>query len=94
MGRTLKELECPLCENTCIAPIYSCVNGHLICSGCHSLGLNCPVCDETYTNVRNIFAEQFISQFSQSCKYSEQGCLFLKWKGSDMNPHEIGCFYR
>lgn len=94
MEQILKELECPVCFNTCTPPIYTCQNGHIICSTCRESITSCPTCRDVNLGTRNFFAEHFIAQYSQSCRFARDGCTFLKWKGEDMKGHERNCFYR
>lgn len=37
-------LECPVCTETVLPPIYQCKNGHLLCSNCRPKLNNCPTC--------------------------------------------------
>ena len=38
-------LDCPICFLTIdSAPIYQCLNGHVVCKDCHPKLENCPIC--------------------------------------------------
>ena len=43
-----KDLECPVCLETAIAPIFSCPESHVICSTCRPKVSKCPECRVTY----------------------------------------------
>ena len=47
-----EELECPVCLETSSAPIYMCLEQHLICSSCRPRITTCPECREPYTDGR------------------------------------------
>ena len=59
-----KDLECPVCLETAIAPIFSCPESHVICSTCRPKVSKCPECRVTYkgpprrhrfSNIHDIF---------------------------------------
>merc|ERR1712062_538739 len=57
-----KELECPVCLEVALAPIFMCSDLHLICSHCYA-GLKvsiCPECREPYPSKakRHRYAEK------------------------------------
>ena len=53
------ELECPVCFNTCLPPIYSCTAQHLVCSSCRPKLTICGECREKYRGlVRHRYAER------------------------------------
>ncbi|CAB4055076.1 unnamed protein product [Lepeophtheirus salmonis] len=43
------ELECPVCMDISRPPIYQCEEGHIICSTCKPLLINCPHCAKKYS---------------------------------------------
>ena len=53
-------LECPVCFQTIdSAPIYQCLNGHVVCKDCHSKLDNCPICrDEKCYNPKLGFCRE------------------------------------
>jgi len=55
-----KDLECPVCLETAIAPIFSCPESHVICSTCRPKVSKCPECRVTYKGPprRHRFAEK------------------------------------
>ena len=59
-----KDLECPVCLETAIAPIFSCPESHVICATCRPKVSKCPECRVTYkgpprrhrfSNIHDIF---------------------------------------
>nr|ACO12155.1 E3 ubiquitin-protein ligase sina [Lepeophtheirus salmonis] len=54
------ELECPVCMDISRPPIYQCEEGHIICSTCKPLLINCPHCAKKYSEppIRCRFAEK------------------------------------
>jgi len=94
LAKMFQELECPICFNTCTAPILTCENGHIICKECRKNVSSCPSCRKPFNGTRNLFAENFISTYSQPCHFKQDGCDFLRWKGENMKPHEANCMFR
>jgi hypothetical protein len=43
-----RDLECPVCFEICVAPIYMCDLSHQICKQCRPKMNNCPQCREPY----------------------------------------------
>lgn len=94
LAKMFQELECPICLNTCSPPIQTCENGHIICKECRKRISVCPSCRKGFNGTRNFFAENFISLYSQPCRFVQDGCEFLRWKGENMKPHEENCMFR
>jgi len=62
-------LECPVCLELPIKPIYQCKNGHLICKSCHSRVKICPVCRAQLSDaapLRNLTAEHMIDNLNNN----------------------------
>lgn len=55
-----KELECPVCLEIAIVPIFMCIESHLICSNCRPKIFECPECRLTYSGKpkRHRYAEK------------------------------------
>ena len=53
-------LDCPICFLTIdSAPIYQCINGHVVCKDCHPKLDNCPICrDEKCYNPKLGFCRE------------------------------------
>lgn len=61
-----KELECPICYEYMMPPIWMCENGHSICSDCKPKLKNCPSCRRPFLTTRNLplesLSEMFVSK--------------------------------
>ena len=55
-----QSLECPVCMETCLAPIFQCEESHLICDRCRDRVTICPVCRVKYggKKIRARYAER------------------------------------
>lgn len=88
----LKELECLVCYEYMIPPIFLCSGGHSICGACRQLkGIyKCPMCQSDVTNTRNYALENVTTAIQYPCKNKSMGCKFT---GNSMNVrgHEKQC---
>lgn len=50
-------LQCPVCFERPVKPIYQCNFGHHICSVCRGQITICPMCQKTYNGSRSYLAE-------------------------------------
>ena len=60
------ELECPVCTEICLPPIYQCPEGHIICSTCRPQLDRCPVCRfqlQGLPEIRNRLLEKLASPY-------------------------------
>ncbi len=96
LTKIFEDLKCPVCFNVCVPPIHNCINGHIICNTCRQKGnvISCPTCRESLAGARNMFAENFVLNYAQQCRYASQGCEHLRLKGCNMKPHEEKCMFR
>jgi len=90
----LKQFECPVCwmiprQN----PVYQCLNGHIICSGCHSSVNICPQCRENLGTNRNLMLESILDKLPFPCQFRGDGCLDVMPRKS-IAEHEIICCFR
>ena len=67
-------LECPICVEQMLPPIFQCTNGHVICSACKPKISNCPNCQVADLSVRNLQIERMAESIEQPCRYQEYGC--------------------
>eukprot|EP00096_Caligus_rogercresseyi_P006935 TRINITY_DN2401_c0_g1_i1.p1 TRINITY_DN2401_c0_g1~~TRINITY_DN2401_c0_g1_i1.p1 ORF type:complete len:258 (+),score=40.96 TRINITY_DN2401_c0_g1_i1:147-920(+) len=93
LGDLKAQLECPVCLNVCTAPpIYQCSSGHMLCSVCYAQISICPICRETLTGQRLLFAEKMLEKLPRTCRFEPRGCGF-----EDFNvfvvEHEKTCVY-
>ncbi len=70
----MRILECSICTDFPIGPIYNCAQGHFICSGCISIIDNCPTCQSAFTKIRNYALENIIEVTKFKCRYQNEGC--------------------
>ncbi len=87
-----KALECPICEDVPLAPIYTCSSSHTICGQCR-IGLECALCGEDLANSRNKAVELIVASSSFWCKFLSDGCP-LVIKGADYRAHAQECDFR
>ena len=77
-------------------PIYSCLNGHLVCSECTPRIQSCPICRAPINEnnrMRLYFAERFIEdKVPNECKFSEFGCDVCE-VGAELLRHEKDCAF-
>lgn len=70
----LSILECPICFEYIVPPIYQCSNQHLLCLNCKQKQTQCPVCRVKLQNDRNLCMEKIAEYISYPCKYEGNGC--------------------
>jgi len=68
-----KLLECPVCLDFFTPPVYSCPNGHSICSVCSERTSTCPECRASFSSkLQNLAVERMLEALEMSCRYP--GC--------------------
>ena len=69
-----RDLECPVCFELCMKPIYMCENSHQICKSCRPKMITCPQCREPYKKhkIRNKEKEMTSNQLQQLYKQIEE----------------------
>eukprot|EP01083_Nonionella_stella_P079519 218248_1 len=73
----LELLECPICLLRMSAPIYQCVDGHVLCGDCRERIVQprrCPQCRRSLGHQRARFAERALGVFEFPCNNSAFGC--------------------
>ena len=87
-------LECPICLECVLPPIYQSQNEHLICKNCCFRTTLCPVCQATLSAlaVNNLQLGKLANIFHFGCKYVVNGC---QWKSILFMrvEHEKTCEY-
>lgn len=86
----LSILECPVCFEYIIPPIYQCHNQHLICFNCQKKQTHCPVCRVKLQNERNLCMEKVTEYISYPCKYEGDGCN-VTLSVCEKENHERAC---
>ncbi|CAL8108442.1 unnamed protein product [Orchesella dallaii] len=88
-----KLIECPVCLELPLPPIYVCAKGHIVCNSCQARTYSCPLCRENYSTTRGFVAEGIIEQCMLRCKFADHGCP-LTMRGSALVDHLDVCDYR
>ncbi|XP_071731084.1 uncharacterized protein [Rutidosis leptorrhynchoides] len=89
-------LECPVCLDQLLSPVFQCENGHIACNSCYmKMKGKCPFrCTEigyNYNHCRGL--EKCIESISKiSCKYANLGCKKMIPYGKK-SEHEQMCPY-
>ncbi|XP_023018976.2 uncharacterized protein isoform X2 [Leptinotarsa decemlineata] len=86
----LLELECPICTNYMIPPIFMCAIGHSLCGNCKQNISMCPSCRIELKDNRNFSLEKVTDHVLFPCKLREYGCFFVG-KIKELNAHELIC---
>uniref|UniRef100_A0A6P7G4X1 RING-type E3 ubiquitin transferase n=1 Tax=Diabrotica virgifera virgifera TaxID=50390 RepID=A0A6P7G4X1_DIAVI len=86
----LQELECLICCEYMLPPIYQCLTGHSICEGCKESIIECPICRGEFQNTKNFTLAQVIEHMNYPCKFD--GCNFVA-KSKDIRKHQSTCIY-
>ncbi|XP_056649023.1 uncharacterized protein LOC130453351 [Diorhabda sublineata] len=87
----LSELECPVCNEFMIPPIYICVNGHSLCNECLEKVQCCPNCRSSLENkTRNFTVEKLTTKVHYPCKNREIGCG-ISTTSDKIREHERVC---
>lgn len=86
----LKVLECPVCVEYMLPPIYLCDMGHSFCNSCTKKVNFCSFCKSGITERRNYALENFADMAYPKCKNSKLGCSFRS-NLEEVKLHEIAC---
>ncbi|KAG5862558.1 hypothetical protein JTB14_016916 [Gonioctena quinquepunctata] len=86
----LSELECPVCYEYMLPPIFQCLNGHSICQTCKVLVTECPMCKNPVQDTQNFVLEKMTQYLDYPCKFHKMGCTF-SCKSTEIQNHENGC---
>ncbi|CAG7729619.1 unnamed protein product [Allacma fusca] len=89
----VKIVQCSNCLEIPIRPIFTCENGHVICSSCRNFNPRCGFCMGPVTNTRNRVAENVVKSFVFKCLYRSEGCsAYIRW--SEIMNHLSDCEFR
>ena len=71
-----ERIKCPVCLVVpTLGPVYSCPQGHLVCSTCYQgPNSNCPICRTRMAKTISLLATTVIENIEHSCKFEEEGC--------------------
>ncbi|KAF5288078.1 hypothetical protein FQR65_LT12128 [Abscondita terminalis] len=88
----LDELECPVCNDYMVPPIFICPTGHSICNSCKIKLPSCPLCRLVFQDTRNFTLEKLATTINYPCKYKDLGCVFsLNYE--HIGLHQLHCLY-
>lgn len=86
----LNDLECPICLEFMVPPIYQCEVGHSVCSICKFKVNECPTCKQSIRETRNFHLERITNRIKYYCKYRDFDCSFIS-SAKDIKQHEADC---
>lgn len=89
----LRNLECPICTDIPLPPIFLCNNGHSICNSCKEKLTNCGLCHAKFSETRNYFQENIVNASKFKCRYFADGCGEIL-KGEQQKTHLKCCKFR
>lgn len=70
-------LECPVCYDTLVSPIYQCQNGHIVCNHCIERLAQCGECRVPLSpgsRIRNVALENICKSVDVKCPNRSEGC--------------------
>lgn len=88
----LSDLECPICFEFMVPPIFQCETGHSVCGICKDNIKECPSCKQTIRQTRNFHLERITNRIKYYCKYRDYGCQFIT-SAAHIKHHETECKY-
>lgn len=84
-------MECPVCIDYMVPPIYQCSTGHSICKNCLPKVRNsCPTCRDTIDQKQNYTLAKLIEYIVYPCKFHKKGCKFVN-NSTKIEAHEANC---
>ncbi|XP_072394628.1 uncharacterized protein [Diabrotica undecimpunctata] len=87
----LANMECPVCLDFMLPPIYQCANGHSYCEKCKiKIENKCALCRVAIHETRNFTLEKMIELLIYPCKYHKAGCTY-SCISTEIRDHEICC---
>ena len=90
-----ERIKCPVClEVPTSGPVYSCPQGHLVCSACYQgPSSNCPICRTRMAKTISLLATTVIENIEHRCKFEEEGCKVKSLVGK-VEEHRRQCPFR
>lgn len=86
----LSELDCPVCYECMVPPIYQCETGHSVCDNCKPKITECPLCKLPVKDTRNFGLEKITGCIKYYCKYRDFNCSFNS-SVNEIKQHEALC---
>lgn len=91
--KLLDSVECQVCQEYMVPPIYQCVVGHNICDTCKPKVRECPTCRGQIAETRNFALEKLTEIMQYPCKNIEEGCYY-RTNSLHIRNHEKECEYK
>lgn len=89
----LVELECPICSSYMSPPIHQCSTGHSVCESCRKKLTCCALCQENFTESRNISLEGLAVKMRYPCVHRLTGCT-ATLSYNEREIHELRCTFK
>lgn len=86
----IKIIECPICNEIPIGPIWLCSTGHSTCNICRRKMDSCGLCRMKFTTARNYTVESILLGSRIVCPYKNFGCNQIL-TGEEMKHHIDSC---
>ncbi|XP_066999530.2 nuclear pore complex protein DDB_G0274915 isoform X8 [Anabrus simplex] len=86
-------LECPVCLDVVLPPVFQCETGHHACNSCWENLSSCPLCKSCKSKLsRNFVAEAIVELVKLPCRFRVDGCkdtvlLTKKLEHEKVCPH-------
>eukprot|EP00389_Voromonas_pontica_P000764 GDKH01001137.1.p1 GENE.GDKH01001137.1~~GDKH01001137.1.p1 ORF type:complete len:304 (-),score=-4.50 GDKH01001137.1:287-1198(-) len=91
---TLDLLECSVCCESMIPPIFQCKEGHTLCNECKLKVKHCPICRCDTIDIRCRALERLAESLDEiQCRYACYGCR-MTIKYAAKKEHEAKCQFR
>lgn len=87
------KLECPICFEYLLTPIYLCSSGHSLCSKCKLKVTRCALCEANIGNSRNYTLEQILETLEICCTNITKGCTYTGIV-KNIKMHMLNCIFK
>eukprot|EP01071_Lankesteria_metandrocarpae_P014318 Lankesteria_metandrocarpae@DN832_c0_g1_i1.p1 len=92
--KLISALECLVCLDWMVPPIYQCTQGHVLCHNCQSQISRCPTCRQTPTNIRCRGLERIVESLEDiGCSNHRYGCR-AQLPYCELRDHEPKCPFK
>ncbi|XP_045462698.1 uncharacterized protein LOC123672583 isoform X1 [Harmonia axyridis] len=88
----LHKIECMVCKDYMVPPIYLCKAGHSVCDSCTKMIQTCPSCRVEMTRIRNYQLEDLVESIDYHCRNKKLGCS-VPVPLREFKRHEQNCEY-
>lgn len=91
-NKMLVDLECPVCQEYMVPPIFQCQIGHSVCGVCKPKLRDCPSCRGKIGEIRNFTLEKLTEHIMYPCRNRYEGCDY-HGNTVEIKQHEQECKY-